>query len=166
MPWKELNEPSDDDQRWLKHEFPGKARFLVDENTGPEVTYFLRNLGYNAKFTSELGLSGRSDEEVFAAAWRDNRVIISHDSDFMDDRRFPHHRNPGLVVVGPGASGREDEQLISCLHKAILLAGRNAAWFKGKKLYFKSPEALTIKSSTGRDRYLWTVHGMPKIWTD
>src|ERR1035437_10503749 len=166
MPWKELDEPTDEDARQLRQEFPGKARFLVDENAGPEVAKFLLGLGYNSKFTSEMGLSGRSDEEVFAVAWRDNRVIVSHDGDFLDDRRFPHHRNPGVVVLCPGASGREDEELIACLHKAILLAGQNASWFRGKKLEFRSPEALTIKSLTGRDRYLWTKHGMPKIWTD
>jgi hypothetical protein len=31
----------------------------------------LRGYGYNAKFVEELGLRGRSDEDVFAAAWKD-----------------------------------------------------------------------------------------------
>ena len=37
MPWKKLEEPSDDDRRELDSQFRGKARFLVDENAGVGV---------------------------------------------------------------------------------------------------------------------------------
>jgi predicted nuclease of predicted toxin-antitoxin system len=166
MPWKELDEPTDDDMREFDSEFRGKVRFLVDENAGPEVSRVLEASRYNAKFVADVGLSGRSDEDVFVAAWKDARVIVTHDTDFLDNRRFPPHRNPGVVLVRPGSSGRDDARLLECLEKALLLAGNNAAWLKGKKLDFSSNEALTITSKNGRSRYQWRENGMPLVWED
>ncbi|HKM84981.1 MAG TPA: DUF5615 family PIN-like protein [Terriglobales bacterium] len=166
MPWKELDEPTDDDRRELDRQYRGKVQFLVDENAGIEVAKILQGSGYNAKFVADLGLRGRSDEDVFAAAWKDRRVIVTHDADFLDNNRFPPHRNPGVVLVRPGSDGRDDDGLVRCLAKAVLLAGKNAAWFRGKKLDFSSNEALTITSQSGRDRYIWRKHGMPLIWED
>jgi hypothetical protein len=166
MPWKELDEPSDDDRRELDLHYRGKARFLVDENAGIEVARILQGYGYNAKFVTDLGLRGRSDEDVFAAAWKDGRIVVTHDADFLDNQRFPPHRNPGVVLVCPGSDGQDDERLVRCLGKAILLAGRNASWFQGKKLDFSSDEALAITSQGGRTRYLWKRHGMPLIWEE
>ena len=31
-------------------------------------------------------------------------MILTHDHDFMNDREFPFHRNPGVIEL-PGASG-------------------------------------------------------------
>jgi predicted nuclease of predicted toxin-antitoxin system len=164
MPWKELDEPTDDDKRELDLQYRGKTRFLVDENAGVEVAKALQGYGYNAKFVADVGLRGRSDEDVFAAAWKDKRVVITHDADFLDNNRFPPHRNPGVILVRPGAGGHDDDGLVRCLAKAVLLAGKNATWFQGKKLDFSSDEALTITSQGTRQRYLWRKHGMPMIW--
>jgi predicted nuclease of predicted toxin-antitoxin system len=166
MPWKELNEPADDDERAFNLEYRGKARFLVDESAGIEVARILQRNGYNAKFVEDLGLRGKSDEDVFAAAWKDKRVVITHDTDFLDNNRFPPNRNPGVVLIRPGSHGHDSERLIRCLAKAVLLARKNATWFQGKKLDFSSDEALAITSQDGRNRYLWREHGMPLIWED
>jgi predicted nuclease of predicted toxin-antitoxin system len=166
MPWKELDEPTDDDRRELDLEYRGKARFLIDESAGIGVAKILMGDGYNAKFVADFGLCGRSDEDVFAAAWREKRILITHDVDFLNDKRFPSHRNAGVILVRPGSDGRDDVGLIGCLAKAVLLAGKNATWFRGKKLDFSSDEALTITSRGTRHRYLWKKHGTPMIWED
>jgi predicted nuclease of predicted toxin-antitoxin system len=166
MPWKELDEPTEDGKRELDLRYRGKARFLVDENAGIVVAKILQGYGYNTKFVADVGLLGRSDEDVFAAAWEDGRIVITHDADFLDNKRFPTHRNPGVVLVRPGSDGYDDDGLARCLAKAVLLAGENATWFQDKKLDFSSDEALTITSQSGRSRYLWRKHGMPMIWED
>jgi predicted nuclease of predicted toxin-antitoxin system len=166
MPWKELDEPTKDDKRELDLRYRGKARFLVDENAGISVAKILQGFGYNAKFAADLGLLGRSDEDVLAAAWKDGRIVITHDADFLDNYRFPPHRNPGVILVRAGSDGHDDDGLVRCLAKAVLLAGENATWFQGKKLDFSSAEALTITSQSGHARYLWRKHGMPMIWED
>ena len=85
-----------EDHSWFTRTFSKEARSLVDENTGPTIAAALRSLGWNARAANEVGLNGRSDEDLFAYAWRDDRIIVTQDHDFMDDRRFPPHRNPGV----------------------------------------------------------------------
>ncbi|MFC6522161.1 DUF5615 family PIN-like protein [Undibacterium arcticum] len=99
-----ISKLSDDEMRDFEREFKKKARFLVDENMGNDVAVLLRDFGYNAIFVAEAGLIGHPDETVFAYAWKDNRIILTHDRDYLDDRQFPFHRNPGVIVL-PGAGG-------------------------------------------------------------
>lgn len=82
--------------------FGGRAKYLVDESLGVGIYQYIRSLGNNVKFGPDLGL--RTDQEVFAYGWRESRVILTHDHDFMNDREFPFHRNPGVIEL-PGASG-------------------------------------------------------------
>lgn len=166
MPWKELGEPTDEDERELNSQYRGKARFLVDESAGIGVARILQGDGYNAKFVADLGLCGRSDEDVFATAWKENRVLVTHDTDFLDNHRFPPHRNAGVLLVRPGSEGHDNVGLVGCLAKAVLLARKNATWFLGRKLDFSSDETLTITSQGTRSRYLWRAHGMPMLWED
>jgi predicted nuclease of predicted toxin-antitoxin system len=166
MPWKELNTPSDKEERALDLQYRGKARFIVDESAGVEVARILQRFGYNTKFVGEFGLCGHSDEDIFAAAWKDKRILVTHDSDFLDNRRFPLHRNAGIIVIRPGSSGRDNEGLFACLSKAIAF-GSHASWFRGRTLEFVSCELITIVGRGGRYRYLWPEgNAQAMIWED
>ncbi len=103
MAWKRLPPVTDEQSRDFNR-FKKKARFLVDESLGEAVARVLREDGWNVEFAQEIGLGGRSDEDLFGHAWKEGRVLLTHDHDFLDDRRFPPHRNPGVIVL-PGASG-------------------------------------------------------------
>src|SRR5215831_10238720 len=98
MPWQPIDISNQEAHDFMKA-FPKTSRFLVDQNLGPELAPTLRNLGYNATDTHSLKLNGRRDEDVFAAAWRKRRILLTQDRDFLDDRKFPRHRNPGVVVL-------------------------------------------------------------------
>src|SRR6185436_2129670 len=76
-----------------------KARFLVDESVDPDVAKLLTDSGWNAKHATEVGLGGHSDEDLLSFAQQDDRILLTHDSDFLNDRTFPHHRNPGVIVL-------------------------------------------------------------------
>lgn len=102
--WQPFPELSNNEMRDFENELKKKARFLVDENMGNDVAVLLRDFGYNAIFVAEAGLIGHPDEAVFAYAWKVNRIILTHDRDFLNDRQFPFHRNPGVIVL-PGAEG-------------------------------------------------------------
>ncbi len=166
MPWKKLDLPTTDEQREIKREYKGKARFLVDESMGTNIAKYLSEQGYNTKYVGDEGLEARSDEDVFAFAWKEKRIIVTHDPDFLDDRRFPPHRNPGTVLVRPGSSGRDDYGLLVCLYKAIQIAGDTAKWFEGKKLDFASKDTLVITSPGTRQKYLWERNRDAMIWED
>jgi len=89
MPWIKLDLPSDDEMRRMDAEYRGRVRFLVDESMGKRIAEILQSEGFNVRYVAEVGLAGRSDEDVFAEAWKDNRVIVTHDPDFLDNKRFP-----------------------------------------------------------------------------
>jgi predicted nuclease of predicted toxin-antitoxin system len=80
------------------------TRFLLDNNT--DLAVLLRHFDGIGVSTDELpaSLKRRSDEEVLAYAWQRDRVLLTHDDDFLDVRRHPWETNPGVVVM-PGGSG-------------------------------------------------------------
>ena len=166
MAWRTLQIPTSEELRELRLSYRGKARFLVDESMGSGVANILRGFEYNTKYVGEVSLLGHSDEDVLASAWNDRRILVTHDPDFLDGRRFPPHRNPGIVIVRPGSSGNDNHGLLVCLTKAVQIAGDHATWFRGKKLDFSSEELLTITSQGTRQRYRWDRHRDPMIWED
>jgi predicted nuclease of predicted toxin-antitoxin system len=101
MAWKKLSVTADEQTNWL---LAKRTKFFVDESLGPEATSFLREKKLNVKDVFEEGLIGRPDEDVMAFAWRNKRVLLTHDRDFLDNQRFPEHRNPGVIVL-PGGAG-------------------------------------------------------------
>lgn len=70
-----------------------------------DISIVLKNRGFNVKTADELGLTGHPDEDHFAAAYRNNRILLTYDEDFLDDRKFPPHRNPGVIVLPPMSRG-------------------------------------------------------------
>jgi hypothetical protein len=64
---------------------------------------------------------------VFVAAWKDKRVVITHDADFLDNKRFPPNRNPGVVLIRPGSEGHDDERFVRCLGNCAFL-GQRSGW--------------------------------------
>lgn len=103
MPWVPI-ELSEDDYREARQSFK-KSRFLVDENVPDGVADTLSDLGYNVKKVEDAGLRGHPDENVLGLAHREDRVLLTQDLDFLSDRSFPPHRNPGIILL-PGAGGK------------------------------------------------------------
>jgi hypothetical protein len=135
-------------------------RFLVDESLGVDAAHLLRERKWNAKFVAEAGLSGKSDETVFALAWKEKRVLLTHDRDFLDNRRFPPERNPGLVVFVIGASGENDAGLLRAfgfMQGLVEAFGRTA--MRGTKIVFSDDEHISVerRNTAGQlvtDRFL------------
>jgi predicted nuclease of predicted toxin-antitoxin system len=143
MPWIERT-IDDAEAIEFSTEHRKKGRFLVDESLGEEAARVIRSAGWNAVFVSEVNLRGRSDEEVFAFAWSDNRVILTHDRDFLDDRRFPPHRNPGVVVL-PGAEG-SNAVLEKELARVLITLGSYREAYRGHKIHVRDDGTWAIRS--------------------
>jgi len=120
--------------------FPKASRFLVDENLGPELAPTLRNLGYNTTDTYTLKLDGRSDEDIFAAAWRERRILLTQDRDFLDHRRFTRHRNPGVVVL----PAHNDGALINALVYALALVRQGRELWEGVNIVVCEDGIVTV----------------------
>lgn len=57
-------------------------KVLTDENISPRVVSFLREKGTDVIDTKEEGWHGKDDEYLLEKAFKDNRFILTHDSDF------------------------------------------------------------------------------------
>ena len=170
MPWIELPKLPDNDVQEFGRQFKRKARFLIDESAGEGLARALRDVGWNAIFVSEVGLVSHADEEVFALAWREDRVILTHDRDFLDDRRFPYHRNPGIVVL-PGASG-QGTGMIEAVRDVLSIIGRFRDAYRGEKIEISEDQTWTVKGfdkQLGRhykNRFRFGKHGVVWHWDD
>lgn len=143
MPWIRPKEESNEDiDRYFK-ECKGKARFIIDECLGVEVTIALRNEGWNVKDVSEVGLKGHSDEDIFAYAKREDRILLTHDEDFLDNKRYPLCRNPGVIVL-PGADGNGSALSHAFGHIHIRYPG----FYKDAKVSISKDGTIIIKHLT------------------
>jgi predicted nuclease of predicted toxin-antitoxin system len=166
MPWQPID-ISNEEAHDLMKAFPRASRFMVDENLGPELAPTLRSLGYNTTDTHTLKLNGRSDEEVFAAAWRERRILLTQDRVFLDDRRFPRHRNPGVVVLPAFNEGA----LINALVYALALVRKGRELWEEVKMVVCEDGILTVighNHDTGTletSRYKLRIAGPPLMWS-
>lgn len=93
--------------------------FHLDENINPAVAKALREAEIDVTTTLEAGLRGADDQAHIAYAWRERRVIVTHDDDFLrwHSRGVPH---AGLVYCHP--TRRSIGQLVESLtlmHKRL-----------------------------------------------
>jgi len=170
MPWKKVLLPSDREVAAFMREHLKKARLLVDESLGPEVAAILRSARWNTRYVADVGLQGHSDEDVFAFAHRDDRILLSHDTDFLDDRRFPPHRNPGVIVL-PGGSG-DEEALGAGLGRALSVVGHLREVYRGAKVSVSRDGTITVRSrdlnsgAMKNTRYQFARDGSVEEWYD
>lgn len=57
-------------------------RFVVDANLSPRVAGLLTAVGHDAVAVRDVGLHDATDDEILDRALTDDRIIISHDTDF------------------------------------------------------------------------------------
>jgi predicted nuclease of predicted toxin-antitoxin system len=129
MPWQTIPDP--DPEEVARFRRARRSRFLIDESLGFGTVEFFERLRLNAVDVWQVGLNGRDDHAVFAFAWRHRRILLTHDEDFWDDRRFPEHRNPGLVIL-PGANGDETDMISGLWWMTQLMDCNPELWTKTK----------------------------------
>ncbi|HVN37983.1 MAG TPA: DUF5615 family PIN-like protein [Myxococcota bacterium] len=127
-----------------------KVRFLVDETLGESVAAALRRRGWNAKTVADAGLGGHDDHDVFMAAWRERRFILTQDRDFLDRRRFPFHRCHGVFVL-PGESINSDVFVAAYL-KVLSIFAPYSREYEGARVLVHSDE-IVIYRADSRDRF-------------
>lgn len=129
----------------------------------------LKRSGWNVKFAGDVGLSGRDDRDVFAFAYRDNRILLTHDKDYLDNRKFPEHSNPGVVIL-PGGMG-DETALIKSLKWTLSVIGQHRGLWRKSKVTIRADGRFTVMSrdistgATSAQRY-WFKDGDILIWED
>jgi predicted nuclease of predicted toxin-antitoxin system len=76
-------------------------RFHLDEHLERSILKGLHQRGIDATITADVGLAGASDAEQLAFAWREQRVLVTRDTDFL---RLAAAGNPhsGIVIAKHG----------------------------------------------------------------
>ena len=74
-------------------------KLKLDENIAVSTAPRLAVLGFDVDTALGEGLGGKSDPEVWAAAQREGRFLVTHDLDFSDVRKFAPGTHHGLLLV-------------------------------------------------------------------
>jgi predicted nuclease of predicted toxin-antitoxin system len=79
----------------------------LDDNIPVRLAGELANQGHDVDTVASEGLKGRPDVDVWSAARREDRFLITQDLDFADVRQFKPGTHAGLLLVRlrePGAN--------------------------------------------------------------
>lgn len=74
-------------------------KFLVDENLSPLLSDYLRNLKYDCCVVKEVGLKGKSDEEIIKWIQKNKRVLITGDLDFGEFFYSKTFGKIGIIIL-------------------------------------------------------------------
>ena len=74
-------------------------KFKIDENLPADVAEFLKQSGYDAVTVIDQKLGGSSDFELASLCRKEDRALITLDTDFADIRTYPPQGFPGLIVL-------------------------------------------------------------------
>jgi predicted nuclease of predicted toxin-antitoxin system len=91
-------------------------RFLIDNALSPRVAELLAAAGHDAVHVRASGLHAAADSELFQLAARENRTIISAETDFAELLALRRETRPSVVLFR-GRSPRRPER-----EAAVLLA--------------------------------------------
>ena len=76
--------------------------FKVDENLPVEIAGLLAGFGHEAKTVNDQLLQGAEDSVLIEKCDRENRIIITLDTDFSDIRTYPPWEHEGIIVLRVG----------------------------------------------------------------
>ncbi|MGB8473117.1 MAG: DUF5615 family PIN-like protein [Candidatus Acidiferrum sp.] len=83
-------------------------KIKLDENLPASLTSLIESRGHEVYSICEEGLIGHTDVEVWSAAQRESRFLITQDLDFPDLRRFFPGTHHGILLVRLRTPNREN----------------------------------------------------------
>ena len=74
-------------------------QFKMDENLPVEAADLLRRAGYDARTIHDQQMVGQPDDAIAAVCQREQRAIVTLDTDFANIRTYPPDEYAGIIVL-------------------------------------------------------------------
>ena len=126
-----------------------RPKFYADENVFPESISFLRSKKVNIlHFVKDLKLSGRDDIFHWERAKQDQRILLTLDRDFLNNRLFPLRQTWGtiVIVVPPPVTNSRVNLLLVKLLPIFRLNGRE--FFRKKKFIVSADKLIAWETDS------------------
>lgn len=74
-------------------------RLLIDNALSPRLADGLRDAGHDVVHVRDIGLHSAADEEIMDVAVKDNRVVVSEDTDFGTLLSLRDSEKPSFILL-------------------------------------------------------------------
>jgi predicted nuclease of predicted toxin-antitoxin system len=73
-------------------------KFLIDNALSPYISKSLQEQGHDSVHVLNIGLASASDEIIFAFAEKEERILVSADTDFGTILALKESKKPSLIL--------------------------------------------------------------------
>jgi len=132
-----------------------KAKFYADENIEAYLVEHLRNQGMMVDYAVELGYKPRDDQFHLQEARRRKSILLTRDTDFLDNRKFPYYNLKYTAIVMIGTEMKTAYKLdIGYMLVALIdhIAASGLKNLKGLKIEIKGPRIIFHANVEGRKK--------------
>jgi predicted nuclease of predicted toxin-antitoxin system len=147
----------------------GRVRFYADHNVDGAIVEVLRFIKYDVETARDIGAERQPDDFHFKRAYNSKRVLLTHDSDYLDNTQFPLSQTRGVVILNIDTS--DTSKIARALEVVDTIFGSMSRGMQEKKIVVNSDYTITmiyrLQTETGlkeaRARYRFDRNG-EDVW--